>query len=47
MKRPKLLFFLLMILVFSGFRLASSLKKWEQLFNGKDLSGRVIHGTEK
>jgi hypothetical protein len=39
-----ILLFLLIVLIFA---FAPSFKKWEQLFNNKDLTGWTIHGTEK
>ncbi len=32
---------------FMAFLLISCSGKWEDLFNGKDLTGWIIHGTEK
>jgi 3-keto-disaccharide hydrolase len=47
MKRHLLLIFLLVTLSFTAFTPYSIPEKWEQLFNGKDLTGWVVHGTEK
>jgi 3-keto-disaccharide hydrolase len=47
MKRQLLSIYLIVALTFFGFKSYHLPKKWEQLFNGKDLTGWVVHGTEK